>query len=212
MSGSFPSLMTMVIALWLDRPTVRGRSGSQLCRSTCGVGWLRVCGRPQHGLAPFRDVERFSCPCPQGRPFFCYEPKANGPLRREPYAPARRQSADSPLNIRLARLVTPRGQTQMSADIPRLSEPFRLVDRRSERECCDRTDTWRAHQSSANRFVPDYDEHLFGQLCKLAQHRGENFEQRLDHPHQGFLSGSQLTSPKNEILSCRSSKFQAGFA
>jgi len=76
--------------LWLDWPTVRGRSRSQLCLSTSGVEWLRVCGRPQRGLAPFRDVWRSSCPMPVRLTIFCSEPIANGPLRREPYALAHR--------------------------------------------------------------------------------------------------------------------------
>src|SRR5664280_87581 len=121
-------------------------------------------------------------------------------------------SADPPLNIGFSGLVASWRQAQMSAHIPRLLESFWLVDRRPESQRRHRTDARRAHQSSADRFVPDDDEHLLGQPGELAQHRGEDFEQRIDHHRQALLSSDKFAGANNEVLARGSSKFQAGLS
>ena len=79
-----------------------------------------------------------------------------------------------PLHVGFAGLITPRRQAQMSADIPRLSEPFRLVDRGAKRQRRQRTDAGtvisRRHvgstrTSSSTRLVS---------LANLARHHLDN--------------------------------------
>jgi hypothetical protein len=56
-------------------------------------------------------------------------------------------SADAPLDVSFAGLIASRGQPQVSADIPGFSEPFRLIDRRSESQSRQGTDARSAHQA-----------------------------------------------------------------
>lgn len=59
-------------------------------------------------------------------------------------------SAHLALNVRFARLVTCRGQTQMRADIPRATKAVRPIDRGTKGERGDGSHTWNAHESPAD--------------------------------------------------------------
>ena len=75
--------------------------------------------------------------------------------------------ADAALHVGLAGLVAARRQAEMRADVARLSEAVRLVDRGAERQRGQRADARHRHQPAADRLDPHRVEHALGEPVDL---------------------------------------------
>lgn len=147
----------------------------------------------------------------QGRPFLVANEKRVGCFIERRARQFIATSADAPLYIRFARLVSPRRQSQMRADIPRFPEPFRPIDCRPKSQSRQRADARRAHQPTADWFITYYHENLLGEPFELMQHRAEDFEQRLDHRREGPLFADQFQNSSNEVFPRGSADFETRF-
>src|SRR3954447_9695057 len=119
-------------------------------------------------------------PGTQARPFARAHQQGMGSLVERGAGEFIATAADLTLGVGLARLVAGWCEAEMRAHIPRTAEALGSVKGGAEGECGDGTDTWHAHQPSADRLAAHDEEDLPAELIELLQHGTQHRQERLD--------------------------------
>src|SRR5215510_7404975 len=191
-------------------PSASLRPSGKLCRqSTCGAGLLRSCEprRPSPALnSPLGDVHA---------PAFEFrEPRYPRQQNIGSFIECRAHhlipgSRDSAGDIFFTRLILLRCQPEQRSYRLRLPDPARIVHRRLEGNCHQRTNARHCHQPSADRVFTNNREHSLVQFLVLRLQSCARRKHRLSNALQRGMTCHQFPNPRFKRLAGHLADLQA---